>query len=84
MNFKLEHIHLCVQYLSYCTHKLADVMLKYCHFYKVSLWIVCVVCVFNIPVLTCSVQCMKSLCIVVSPERTGGATVKELSSPDGE
>ena len=41
-------------------------------------------CVFNIPVLTCSVQCMKSLCIVVSPERTGGATVKELSSPDGE
>ena len=25
---------------------------------------------------------MKSLCIVVSPERTGGATVKELSSPD--
>ena len=48
------------------------------------IWIVCVVCVFNIPVLTCSVQCMKSLCIVVSPERTGGATVKELSSPDGE
>ena len=27
---------------------------------------------------------MKILCIVVSPERTGGATVKELSSPDGE
>ena len=27
---------------------------------------------------------MKSLCIVVSPERTGGATVKEPSSPDGE
>ena len=24
------------------------------------------------------------VCIVVSPERTGGATVKELSSPDGE
>ena len=44
----------------------------------------CVVCVFNIPVLTCSVQCMKSFCIVVSLERTRGATVKELSSPDGE
>ena len=44
----------------------------------------CVVCVFSIPVLTCSVQCMKSLCIVVSLERTGGATVNELSSPDGE
>ena len=46
----------------------------------------CVVCVFNIPVpvLNSSVQFIKILCIVVSPERTGGATVKELSSPDGE
>ena len=44
----------------------------------------CVVCVFNIPVLTCSVQCMKSLCVVVSPERTRGVTVKELSLPDSE
>ena len=58
-------------------------MLKYCHFYKVSYGL-CVVCVFNIPVLTCSVQCVKSLCIVVSPECTGGATVKELSSHNGE
>ena len=38
-------------------------------------------CVYS---MTCTCTCMKSLCIVVSPERTGGATVKELSSPDGE
>ena len=60
----------------YIVHELV----RYCH----VLCTVCVLvrlCVFNIPVLVCSV---KNLCIVVSPERTGGATVMELSSPDGE
>ena len=77
------HTHNCIMNINHIAHRLADVMLKYCHFYKVSYGL-CVLCVFNIPVLTCSVQCMKILCIVVSPEHTGGATVKELSPPDGE
>ena len=44
-------------------------------------WLGCTLCIQY----TCvDMYCMKILCIVVSPERTGGATVKELSSPDGE